>query len=132
MSRIRDALRRAESWQQPERSMPRVALLFASKQPPVPAQVAPYIEWLAPEQALYEEVETPVVAESVFSVKWLLNRFRGRSDLETSAPVALCVRQTPEGQPCRGPAMANGLCRLHGGTRNVRNFIVPETFAHRV
>ena len=27
-----------------------------------------------------------------------------------------CGARTRGGQPCRGPAMANGRCRMHGGT----------------
>jgi len=33
-------------------------------------------------------------------------------------PIQKCQGLTRMGQPCRGPAMANGFCRLHGGSRH--------------
>jgi hypothetical protein len=33
-------------------------------------------------------------------------------------PVARCAGTTRKGNRCKGPAMANGFCRMHGGARH--------------
>lgn len=38
--------------------------------------------------------------------------------LRPKVSVQRCHGTTRMGQPCRGPAMANGYCRLHGGSRH--------------
>jgi hypothetical protein len=41
----------------------------------------------------------------------------GRKEALTLAyAVPLCGAKTRRGTPCKGPAMANGRCRMHGGT----------------
>ena len=38
----------------------------------------------------------------------------------SSVPIRTCGGRTPHGAPCKGLAMANGFCRLHGGSRVVK------------
>jgi Family of unknown function (DUF5763) len=49
--------------------------------------------------------------------RWLrrMLRFAG---VRLGGPVPTCQGVTRLGVPCRGPAMANGFCRQHGGSRN--------------
>jgi hypothetical protein len=55
-------------------------------------------------------------AHPLLRLRWVrrLLRFVG---FRTRGPVPTCRGVTRLGQPCRGPAMANGLCRMHGGSR---------------
>lgn len=48
--------------------------------------------------------------------KWVRKMLR-LAGIRTSGPVPKCQGTTRSGLPCRGPAMANGFCRLHGGSR---------------
>jgi hypothetical protein len=49
--------------------------------------------------------------------RWVrrLLRFAG---VRLGWPVPTCQGVTRLGRPCRGPSMANGFCRLHGGSRS--------------
>jgi len=38
--------------------------------------------------------------------------------LRTGKPAAVCMGVTRQGTACRGLAMANGYCRMHGGSRH--------------
>lgn len=42
------------------------------------------------------------------------------SGISPGFPVPRCSGLTRAGSPCRAPAMANGLCRMHGGSRQRR------------
>lgn len=42
-----------------------------------------------------------------------------------AVPVARCAGTTRAGNRCKGPAMANGFCRMHGGAR------IPKAEGHR-
>jgi hypothetical protein len=46
----------------------------------------------------------------------LLRRWIG---VRSAAPTPKCNGVTRRGLPCQGPAMPNGYCRMHGGSRNV-------------
>jgi hypothetical protein len=46
----------------------------------------------------------------------LLRRWMG---VRSAAPTPKCNGVTRRGLPCQGPAMPNGYCRMHGGSRNV-------------
>ena len=48
--------------------------------------------------------------------RWVRRLLRSLG-LRKQGPVPTCLGITRLGQPCRGPAMANGFCRLHGGSR---------------
>lgn len=39
--------------------------------------------------------------------------------IRAGGPVPTCNAFTRRGLPCRGPAMANGYCRMHGGSRKL-------------
>jgi hypothetical protein len=47
----------------------------------------------------------------------VLHNLMRRLGFRTGAPVPLCSGVTVRGLPCRGLAMANGYCRMHGGSR---------------
>lgn len=48
----------------------------------------------------------------------LIKRLMRRFGLSPNLPVPRCQGITRLDQPCRGPAMANGFCRMHGGARH--------------
>jgi len=52
---------------------------------------------------------------------WPVRVMRGimrRMGLRTGKPAAVCMGVTRQGTACRGLAMANGYCRMHGGSRH--------------
>jgi hypothetical protein len=141
MSRIRDALKRAETWQPPERPVTLVPLPFAPKSAavaPPPAEVPEEVE---------EEQDAPPRVSKIASLlqtwprklwrwarlklpiwvaklppwtarlPWAANLAIWARGLSGARAVPLCRGITRQGQPCRGPAMANGYCRVHGGSR---------------
>jgi len=62
------------------------------------------------------ELDQPQRVIRPFLVR-VLHSIMRRMGLRTGAPVPLCNGVTRRGLPCRGPAMANGYCRMHGGSR---------------
>jgi hypothetical protein len=48
----------------------------------------------------------------------VIGRIQRRYWRRTGFPVPRCNGLTRAGMPCRAPAMANGFCRMHGGSRN--------------
>jgi hypothetical protein len=118
MSRVRDALKKADSWQQeqpnqaPVQPLPRVVLDFAAQTPALVSD---------------PEVSVPSAAERFVGLvrEWLGLRRKG-------APVPRCSGSTRKGLPCRAPAMANGYCRMHGGSRRGRLRRVMQAFQERM
>ena len=101
MSKVRNALRVAGTWPQPEENLPtQPRPAVAAKSGAEPGIVAP-----SPAQA---HVPRPIVA------RWFrgIRRWMG---LRVSGPAPRCSGLTRRGVPCRAPAMANGFCRMHGG-----------------
>ena len=63
----------------------------------------------------------------VLRYRWM-RRILRLLHIRTGGPVPTCRGMTKQGQPCRAPAMANGLCRQHGGSRSgTRSGIVTDT-----
>ena len=110
MSRVYEALRMAESQQRPQQPPPlvrteRLTLVSAPVEPPPEATRAP-----APEVA-------PKAPRSAFVRLW--RRFLRAIGFRTGRRVPTCNGLTRVGESCRAPAMANGLCRMHGGSRSL-------------
>ncbi len=121
MSRVREALRRANAMQatatavadQPERQLETVKLSELLETFELPSQE---------EEALVAETEIPAIARTsrtnpMLRARWVRRLLR-LAGLRPRGPIPTCGGVTRRGQPCRGLAMANGLCRLHGGSRS--------------
>jgi hypothetical protein len=63
------------------------------------------------------------LAARVLRSRWM-RRILRLLRIRTGGPVPTCTGMTKLGQPCRAPAMANGLCHQHGGSRSI---IMSET-----
>jgi hypothetical protein len=116
MSKVRDALRRSETWPQqtaaPIATRPAMGPPVAVETPPDERSVdaQPTMEF-APDAD--ESLKKP--RRSRFPRLRRLLRFFGIH--VASAPVPRCGGTNRRGIPCRAPAMANGLCHAHGGSR---------------
>jgi hypothetical protein len=114
MSRVYEALRMAESQQRPKQPPPllrteRLTLVSAPVEPLPEATRAPAPE-PTPEPA-------PKAPRSAFLRLW--RRFLRAIGFRTGRRVPTCNGLTRVGESCRAPAMANGLCRMHGGSRSI-------------
>lgn len=74
------------------------------------------------EESLVAETEIPAIARTsktnpLLRARWVRRLLR-LAGLRPRGPLPTCGGVTRRGQPCRGLAMANGLCRLHGGSRS--------------
>jgi hypothetical protein len=126
MSRVHDALRRANAVApRPAPTVDQMDQFFTNlKQGRTRAEALPVLK---DEE---EPAESPKdVAPLAPSKHPLLGRMLRRrwvrrllrvAGIRTTGPVATCSGVTRHGQPCRGLAMANGLCRMHGGSRSGR------------
>jgi hypothetical protein len=77
----------------------------------------------APAVAVFEDPAEPVEVKRPVRRSFIarvFRRFLRRFGIQKNAPVPRCTRLTQAGQPCRAPAMANGYCRMHGGSRHDR------------
>jgi len=131
MSRIRDALRKAETWPQ-QTSAPRTAQPamgppvalenspVALEHPPVALEDPPEVQTVEPRDTgeLAHDAEEPVKKprRSRFPRLRRLLRFFGIHS--STAPVPRCSGLNRRGVPCRAPSMANGFCHAHGGSRH--------------
>jgi len=120
MSRVHEAIKLAEAKHGPLR----VAI-------PVPREPLPRMEFIVP--ATSREVEQlpkpmvrefppelqirPVIRLSFFGR--LTRRVRRMLGMRIGGPVPICSGSTRRGVPCRAPAMANGFCRMHGGSKSL-------------
>jgi hypothetical protein len=91
-----------------------------------PEQLAPEEFSPAPEESnatLRPANSRGLASHPLLRKRWVrrMLRFAG---VRMGGPVPTCRGLTRLGLPCRGPAMANGFCRLHGGSRSG---IVAET-----
>jgi len=81
------------------------------------------------EKEFVRETEIPAISRTSKTNPLLRSRWMRRllrlAGLRPRGPLPTCAGVTRRGQPCRGMAMANGFCRLHGGSRN--DFIAQET-----
>lgn len=113
MSRVREALKLMEVQHQPVAvaATPRVRLELI--QPPrlEPQAVEPVED--GPEIPGAAKSKPSAFSRYVRQIRrWLGIRRPGD-------PVPICTGLTRQGRPCRAPAMANGYCRMHGGSRNL-------------
>lgn len=74
------------------------------------------------EEEFVRETAIPAIARTsktnpMLRARWVRRLLR-LAGLRPRGPLPTCSGVTRRGQPCRGMAMANGLCRLHGGSRN--------------
>jgi len=111
MSRVADALRRANAIQlQPVRTEEAHAALASG-----------FLHIETPEEVSANTAPPPssrgLKAHPLLRQRWVrrILRFAG---IRTGAPAPTFRGLTRVGQPCRGPAMANGFCRQHGGSRS--------------
>lgn len=120
MSRVRDALKRANEMQTPpavteQEAQP--AYRFGAQSNP-PRFNPPHS--MSPQAAAETEIESDRSRRPKY-YRLLRNRWVRKllrlAGVQTSIPIRRCEGVTRMGQPCRGPAMANGYCRLHGGSR---------------
>ena len=119
MSRVHDALRKAER-------LPQQAAAPAAARPTGGSPVAletPPEEPLVESESSIESGETGADAEAAKKPRrprfprlrrWL--KFFGIH--AANAPVPRCSGINRRGVPCRAPAMANGMCHAHGGSRH--------------
>jgi hypothetical protein len=116
MSRVRDALKRADhmSRELAVRERPAQAPIPTSERAPLdPARVDLRSETDFEEPEAEQAI--PRVRPSFLSR--MIRRVRYRLGLRSGTPVPRCKGFTRVGLACRGPAMANGFCRMHGGSR---------------
>ena len=105
MSRVRNALKMAGTWPTDQES-PQPQFVQASK-----------VE-ITSETEAQKEIPAAAPATATRTVyERLLRRVRAWIGMHKSGPVPKCSGVTRRGLPCRAPAMANGLCRMHGGAR---------------
>jgi hypothetical protein len=101
MSRVRDALKRADSWQPEQNALP----------------VQPLPRVIPVAEASGDEPEERVADTSSTLERVVRQLMRWLGMRPTGTPVPRCAGLTRKGAPCRAPAMANGYCRMHGGSR---------------
>jgi len=112
MSRVRDALKRANAMQTPQGT---AATEEDSEQALASGDAPENTESIMEAGAPFDETPRPRY-HPLLRVRWLRKLLR-LVGVKASAPVPRCQGTTRMGQACRGPAMANGFCRLHGGSR---------------
>lgn len=117
MSRVRNALKISDVWQpKPSASVEgRVLPLGPGPQAPeepAAAETHEQLEEVAPVPASLPKAPLSFTARVVRRLKrWL--------GMRTGVVVPRCNGLTRRGLACRGPAMINGYCRLHGGSRKL-------------
>ena len=110
MSRVRDALKRANSMTSSAETEAIRRFSEAAWSREEPSEVS------APVAAGSLSRELPTEVPPLLRYRWVKRLLRD-AGLRSNVPVRKCQGLTRMGQPCRGPAMANGFCRLHGGSR---------------
>jgi len=117
MSRVRNALKISDVWQpKPSASFEgRVLPLGPSPQAPAEPAVTETHEQL--EEAATVPASLPKAPLS-FPAR-VVRRVKRWMGMRTGAVAPRCNGFTRRGLPCRGPAMFNGYCRMHGGSRGL-------------
>jgi len=120
MSKVHDALRRASAV--PPRPAPPGdqldQFLTNLKQNRTRVVALPVLkEEEEPEPVASPEPSKHPLLGRVLRRRWVRRLLR-IAGIRTTGPVPTCGGVTRLGQPCRGMAMANGLCRMHGGSRS--------------
>jgi hypothetical protein len=117
MSRVRNALKIADVWQ-PKPAVPseeRVLPLGPSPRMPPEAAGTSINEDL--EEIARVPASLPKAPLSLRSR--LVRRLKRLLHIRSGAVVPRCNGLTRHGLACRAPAMLNGYCRMHGGSRNL-------------
>ena len=121
MSRVRNALNISDVWQ-PKAAVPSEGRVLpigpGAKTPsaPVDRTVA-----TTPDEELEDITELPVSlpkAPLSFTAR-LVRRVKRLLHIRSGVVVPRCNGLTRRGQSCRAPAMLNGYCRMHGGSRKL-------------
>ncbi len=76
-------------------------------------------EFVAPAPAAPEVARSKPRFIPLLRHRWVRKLLRLAGVRPPHVPLQKCQGMTRVGQPCRGPAMANGFCRLHGGSRHI-------------
>lgn len=111
MSRVRDALKRANSMPSSAETEAFSEVFGGGVEPREPSEVS------APVAAGSLSQGSPPKYHPLLRYRWVKRLLR-IAGLRSNLPIQKCQGLTRMGQPCRGPAMANGFCRLHGGSRH--------------
>lgn len=104
MSKVRNALKMAGTWPQENSDIAAQPPGTATKSDSPPTEPGSQSPLSDPPQ-------------SVSLMAHWIRRVRRWMGWKVSGPVPRCSGVTRRGVPCRAPAMANGLCRMHGGAR---------------
>jgi Family of unknown function (DUF5763) len=112
MSRVRDALKKANSMQTPSAQTEAISEVFGNG-----AAAEDLTEGAAPPELSASSVHPRPKYHPLLRHRWV-RKLLHLAGLHPNLPVQKCRGLTRMGQPCRGPAMANGFCRLHGGSRH--------------
>jgi len=110
MSRVRDALKLADNWAGKS--------VFTGQGETVVRATRTFELGVPMEHMLraHQESDAALLARPSRFSRWA--RRWSRRFLRTTTMVPRCSATTRRGLLCRGPAMANGYCRMHGGARS--------------
>jgi hypothetical protein len=112
MSRVSDALKRAENWEGKS--------VFTGQQKMASSPISTLEPSIPMDRMLSAHQESdPAALLRPSRISLWLRRWRRRI-VRTTTLAPRCVGTTRRGLPCRGPAMHNGFCRMHGGARTPR------------
>lgn len=121
MSRVRDALKRANTLTPPAEiaapplEVSKAALAWEEFTEGLASQAIP----AAAASTSAPEGRSKPRYHPLLRNRWVRRLLRLAGVRPPHVPVQKCQGMTRQGQPCRGPAMANGYCRLHGGSRQL-------------
>ncbi|HEY6390016.1 MAG TPA: hypothetical protein VIX89_01990 [Bryobacteraceae bacterium] len=111
MSSVRKALKISDVWQPKPASAFEGRVLPLGPTPP-PEPIKPTVEEITPIPAALPKAPLSLMARLVRRIKRLLR-------IRSGAVVPRCNGLTRRGLACRAPAMLNGYCRMHGGSRKL-------------
>jgi hypothetical protein len=112
MSQVRNALRMAGTWPQETEN----SAAQAHHGNGYPSAIAMKVDAAPEVESEFGESSQPdQPAPQPTLMARVVRRVRRWMGLRVSGPVPRCTGMTRRGLPCRAPAMANGLCRMHGG-----------------
>jgi hypothetical protein len=122
MSRVRNALRLAENWEGKS--------IFTGQPEPVSRPTGTLAPAIPMDHMLrkHQELDAAPAPRPSGISHWM--RRWSRRFLRTTTKVSPCTATTRRGQLCRGLAMHNGYCHMHGGAR-VRPWSERMLDAHR-
>jgi hypothetical protein len=121
MSSVRKALKIADVWQPKTVEPFEGRMLPLGPGPQAPPEPVETIVETPPDEELEEITRVPASlpkAPLSFMAR-LLRRVKRWLGIRTGAVVPRCNGFTRHGLACRAPAMLNGYCRMHGGSRKL-------------